>query len=335
MEIIIAVDAMGADAGPQVIVEGVVSALSDPKVTKILLVGRASELQPLLAKMPHDATRIEIVDAQEVISADEVPTVAIKTKKNSSIVVGLKLVKEGRAAAFISAGSTGAVLAGATLIVGRVRGIKRPSLGVLLPNTTDGFTMLIDAGANVDAKPEYLVQFAQMGSVYMEQMMDVKNPRVGLINVGVERDKGNALTKEAHGLLEQAQGINFTGNVEAREIPLGAVDVAVCDAFVGNVVLKYAEGSAKGIFLLLKRELMAGTMSKIGALMAKGAFGRIRKRFDYKEYGGAPFLGLTGLVVKAHGSSDARAIKGSIAQSVKFIENDVVGKLKSLQERNE
>jgi len=330
-EIIIAVDAMGADAGSQVVVDGAVSALSDPKISKILLVGRENEIAPLVAKHPNEAKRIEIIHAESVISADEIPTVAIKAKKDSSMIVGLKLVKEGRAAAFVSAGSTGALLTGATLIVGRIRGIKRPALGVLIPNTTKGFTLLIDAGANVDAKPEYFPQFAQMGSVYIEQMMDVKNPRVGLINVGAERDKGNQLTKEAYELLENAGGINFTGNVEGRGIPYGEVDVAVCDAFVGNIVLKFAEGAYKGVFAMLKEELMSSTMSKIGGLMAKSAFRRIRTRFDYKEYGGAPLLGLTGLVVKAHGSSDARAIKSSIGQCARFIEKDVVGKINDLQ----
>ena len=334
-EIIIAVDAMGADAGPQVAVEGAVSALSDPKIKKILLLGSQNELSPLLAKLPHDPKRLEIVSTAEVISAEDSPTVAIKTKKNSSMVVGLKMVKDGQAAAFVSAGSTGALLTGATLIVGRIKGIKRPALGVLIPNTTKGFTLLIDAGANVDAKPEYLPQFAQMGAVYVQEMLDVKNPRVGLINVGAERDKGNAMTKEVYGLLEATQGINFIGNVEGRGLPYGEADVAVCDAFVGNIVLKYAEGAFKGVFALLKEELMAGFASKMGGLLAKPAFKRIRTRFDYKEYGGAPFLGLTGLVVKAHGSSDARAFKSSIAQCARFIENDVVGKITALQRKDE
>jgi len=334
-EIIIAVDAMGADAGPQVAVEGAVSALCDPKITKILLIGREAELKPLLAKFPHDSSRLEIVNTADVITPDETPTVAIKAKKDSSIVVGLNMVKDGRAAAFVSAGSTGALLTGATLIIGRIKGIFRPALGVLIPNTTKGFTLLIDAGANVDAKPEYLPQFAQMGAIYVQEMMDVKNPRVGLINVGAERDKGNAMTKEAYGLLEAAEGINFTGNIEGRELPYGEVDVAVCDAFVGNIILKYAEGAFKGVFVMLREELMAKFRTKMGGLLAKPAFRRIRKRFDYKEYGGAPFLGLKGLVVKAHGSSDARAFKNSIAQCARFVENDVTGKIADLYRKEE
>ena len=324
--IIIAVDVMGADHGAQTVVDGAVAALEDKDISKIILVGRESEILQALEASKYDESRIEVVHAEEVIGMDEVPTTALKAKKDSSVVVGLNLVKSGRAAAFVSAGSTGAVLAGATLIVGRIKGILRPALGVLLPST-QGYTFLVDAGANVDAKPEYLLQFAQMGSIYMQAIMGVKSPKVGLINVGAEREKGNALTKEAYGLLE-ADDINFVGNTEGREIPLGAVDVAVCDAFVGNIILKYSEGFAKGMMSMIKEELMSGTMSKIGALMSKPAYGRLRKRFDYAEVGGAPFVGLNGLVVKAHGSSNAVAIKNAVKQCGKFIKADVVGKIK-------
>ena len=325
-KVIIAVDAMGGDNGPQAVVSGAVAALADADISKILLVGRESDIRPILDGLKFDSDRVEVVNADEVIGMDEVPTVAIKSKKNSSIVIGLKLVKEGRAEAFVSAGSTGAVLAGATTIVGRIKGIARPALGVVFPSTR-GYTFLVDAGANVDAKPEYLLQFGQMGSVYMEAVMGIKNPKVGLINVGAEREKGNALTKEAYGLLE-ASDLNFIGNVEGREIPLGAVDVAVCDAFVGNIILKYSEGFAKGILSMLKEELMADGVSKLGALLSKKAYGRLRKRFDYTEVGGAPFVGLNGLVVKAHGSSNSVAIMNAVKQCSKFIKGDVVGKIK-------
>ncbi|MCL2376369.1 MAG: phosphate acyltransferase PlsX [Defluviitaleaceae bacterium] len=325
-EVIIAVDAMGGDNGPQAVVSGAVAALADTDISKILLVGRESDIRPILDVLNFDNSRIEIVNAEEVIGMEEVPTVAIKSKKDSSIVVGLRLVKEGRAAAFVSAGSTGAVLAGATTIVGRIKGIARPALGVVFPNTR-GYTFLVDAGANVDAKPEYLLQFAQMGSVYMEAVLGIENPKVGLINVGAEREKGNALTKEAYDLLD-ASDLNFTGNVEGREIPLGAVDVAVCDAFVGNIILKYSEGFAKGILSMLKEELMADGVSKFGALLSKKAYGRLRKRFDYTEVGGAPFVGLNGLVVKAHGSSNSVAIMNAVKQCSKFIKSDVVGKIR-------
>ena len=327
-DVIIAVDAMGGDHGPKTVVSGAVLALEDAAISKIILVGRESEIRPVSDGLSCDKSRIEIVHAEEVIGMEEVPTTALKTKKDSSIVVGLNLVKNGQAAAFVSAGSTGAVLAGGTTIVGRIKGIARPALGVVFPSTR-GYTFLVDAGANVDAKPEYLLQFGQMGACYMEAVMGIKNPKVGLINVGAEREKGNALTKEAYGLLA-ASNLNFVGNVEGREIPLGAVDVAVCDAFVGNIILKYSEGFAKGIMSMLKEELMSSTVSKLGALLSKRAYGRLRKRFDYTEVGGAPFVGLNGLVVKAHGSSNDVAVKNAVKQCSKFIKADVVGKIKAL-----
>ena len=332
---IVAVDAMGGDHAPGAAVEGAVSALEDAEISKIILVGREVEIKTALQGFSFDAARLEIVHADEVIEVEESPTTAIKSKKNSSIVVGLNLVKGGGAAAFVSAGSTGAILTGGTVIVGRIPGVKRPALGVVFPNT-QGYTFLVDSGANVDARPEYLLQFAQMGSIYMESIMDVKNPRVGLVNVGAEREKGNALTKEAYDLIE-ASDLNFIGNVEGRDIPLGAVDVAVCDAFVGNIILKYSEGFAKGIMSMLKAELMSSTTSKLGALLSRGAYKRLRKRFDYTEVGGAPFVGLKGLVVKAHGSSNAKAIKNAVKQCSKFIRADVVGRIseKIIQEKFE
>ncbi|MCL2573396.1 MAG: phosphate acyltransferase PlsX [Defluviitaleaceae bacterium] len=331
-DVIVAVDAMGGDHGARTVVAGAILALEGADISKIVLVGRESEIRQALDAANYDKSRIEVVHAEEVIGMNEAPTTALKSKKNSSIVVGLNLVKDGRAAAFVSAGSTGAVLAGGTTIVGRIKGIARPALGVVFPSTK-GYTFLVDAGANVDAKPEYLLQFAQMGSVYMESLMGIKNPRVGLINVGAEREKGNMLTKEAYGLLETAD-LNFIGNVEGREIPLGAVDVAVCDAFVGNIILKYSEGFAKGIMSMLKEELMSSGISKLGALLSKRAYGRLRKRFDYTEVGGAPFVGLNGLVVKAHGSSNELAIKNAIKQCGKFIKADVVGKIKDKIDSN-
>ena len=330
--VIIAVDAMGGDHGLQTVVDGVILALEDSDIFKIMLVGRENEIQRVLDTARYDKDRVEVVHAGEVIGMEEVPTTALKAKKDSSIVVGLNLVKNGHAAAFVSAGSTGAVLAGGTTIVGRIKGIMRPALGVVFPSTR-GYTFLVDAGANVDAKPEYLLQFAQMGTCYMEAIMGIANPKVGLINVGTEREKGNALTKEAYGLLS-ASDLNFVGNVEGREIPLGAVDVAVCDAFVGNIILKYSEGFAKGMMSMLKEELMSSGISKLGALLSKRAYGRLRKRFDYTEVGGAPFVGLNGLVVKAHGSSNATAIKNAIRQCSKFIKADVVGKIQNKVNNN-
>ncbi len=324
--ITIAVDAMGGDNAPEEIVKGALLALENKQI-KIVLVGIKEAIENVIKQhQPNiDLSRLEIVEATEVIGTDEVPTVAIKSKKNSSLVVGLHLLKGGKADAFVSAGNTGALLAGATLIVGRIKGIERPALAVLLPNDK-GFSFLIDCGANVDAKPSYLAQFGKMGSVYMENVIGIKNPRVALVNIGVEKEKGNGLTKEAYELLENA-GINFTGNIEAREIPHGAADVLVCDAFVGNVILKYSEGFSKAILGMLKKELMSSTISKLGAVLSKKSFSRLKKSFDYSEIGGAPFLGLKSLVVKAHGSSNAKAICAAINQCVKFQEADIVNKI--------
>ena len=322
--IMIAVDAMGGDHAPGEIVKGSVEALSQPGIG-ILLVGDETAIQKELSQYTYDQERIRIVHAPEVIATGETPTTAIRQKKGSSLVVGMNLVKQGEADAIVSAGNTGALLAGSTMIIGRIKGIERPALATLLANEK-GYTFLIDAGANVDAKPSYLVQFAKMGSVYMENVMGVSHPRVGLVNIGAEAEKGNSLVKEAYPLLEQA-GLNFTGNAEARDIPSGVVDVAVCDAFVGNVILKYSEGFAKSLLAMIKKELMSSPLSKLGGIMAKSAFTNLKKSFDYSEVGGAPFLGLNALVVKAHGSSDAKAIRNAIKQCKIFHEKDIIAKI--------
>ncbi len=324
-DIVIAVDAMGGDNAPMEIVKGAVEAAKEIDY-KIALVGREDDINAELAKYSYDKNKISVVNATEVIETCEVPTVAIRKKKDSSMVVGLNMVKKGEAAAFVSAGNTGALLTGATVIIGRIPGVERPALGTMIP-TEKGMSLLIDAGANVDAKPNYLVQFAKMGSVYVENIFGVPNPKVGLINIGVESEKGNALVKETYGLLNEETGINFTGNLEARDISLGEVDVMVADAFVGNVVLKLMEGFGKSILKIIKKELMSDLLSKLGAVMAVGAFKRIKKYFDYADVGGAPFLGLKALVVKAHGNSDARAVKGAIKQCVSFIDKDIVNKI--------
>ena len=325
-DIIIAVDAMGGDNAPFEIVKGCVSASNEHKNIKIILVGRQADIQRELDKYTYNKSKINVLNADEVIATDEVPTIAIKTKKNSSMVVGLNLVKSGEASAFVSAGNTGALLTGAVTIIKRIKGVERPALGTLMPMENGKSALLIDAGANVDAKASYLVQFAKMGSVYMENVLGIQNPSVGLINIGAEKEKGNALTKEAYELLEQAD-INFVGNIEARDLFLGKVDIMVCDAFVGNVVLKFAEGFVKSIMRIIKKELLSKTLSKIGALLSAGAFKRLKKHFDYSEVGGAPFIGLSGLVVKAHGSSSEKDIVGAINQCIKFIENDIVNKI--------
>jgi len=322
--ICIAVDAMGGDNAPKEIVKGAVGALADERVN-ILLVGAEDIIKNELTAYTVDSERIKIVNAASVIGNDEQPTSAIRKKKDSSIVVGLNLLNDGQAQAFVSAGATGALLTGATLLVGRIKGVDRPALGTLLPNEK-GFSFLIDSGANVDAKPNYLLQFAKMGSIYMENVNNIEKPRVGLLNIGAEREKGNMLTKEAYGLLESSD-VNFIGNIEARDVPSGAADVVVCDAFTGNVLLKYTEGFAKAMMGMLKKELMSSAVAKIGALMAKGALSNLKKSFDYREVGGAPFLGLKALVVKAHGSSDAKALHSAIKICAEFAQKDTVIKI--------
>lgn len=322
-DIIIAVDAMGGDNAPTEIIKGSIEALKEYPV-KLMLVGQSDKIEAELSKYEYDKSKIEIVHASQVIGNDEVPTSAIRAKKDSSIVVGLNLVKQEKAQAFISAGCTGALLTGATFIVGRLKGVERPALATLLPNRK-GFSLLIDCGANVDSKPNYLVQFAKMGSIYMENIMNIKNPTVGLVNIGVEEEKGNALAKETYPLLKEAN-INFMGNIEAREIPMGKADIVVCDAFVGNVILKYTEGFAKSLLGMMKDEITQGFVSKIGALLIKPALKKMMKKLDYTEYGGAPLLGLNGIVVKTHGSADANAVKNTIKQSYNIVKTQVVAK---------
>lgn len=322
---VIAIDAMGGDNAPTELVKGTVNSLSINEDINFILVGDEVLIKKELETYVYDKNRIDIIHASEVIETHESPTVAIKNKKDSSMIVGLKLLKERKASAIISAGNTGALLTGATLTVGRIKGIKRPALGTLIPNEK-GFTFLVDSGANVDCKPEYLVQFAKMGSVYMENVLGIKQPKVGIINIGVEKEKGNALTKEAYEMLANAD-LNFVGNIEARDISKGVVDVLVCDGFVGNIILKYTEGFAKSIFTIIKEEITSSNISKIGAMLSGKSFKAIKKRFDYSDIGGAPFLGLKGLVIKTHGSAEAKDIVGSVNQAYMFINNNMVEKI--------
>lgn len=324
-KVIVALDAMGGDLAPVEIVKGAVDAVKELEV-EIKLVGRQDAVEAELVKYEYAKESIQVVHAEEVIGTDEVPTSAIRRKKNSSLVVGLNLVKNGEADAFVSAGSTGALLTGALVIVGRLEGVERPALGTCLPTKT-GFTFLLDSGANVDCKAKYLEQFAKMGSVYVENIFGKAQPKVALVNIGAEKEKGNALTKEAYELLEVSEDINFTGNIEPRNIPFGEADVIVCDGFVGNTILKFAEGLSKTLIDIIKEEITAGTY-KLAAAMLKTPFKNVKKRFDSDEIGGAPFIGLKSLVVKAHGSSNARAIKNAVRQCVLFTEADIVEKIK-------
>lgn len=323
----VAVDAMGGDNAPVEIVKGAMEALSCDENVKVFLVGKEDCIREELKKYTYDADRVEVVHASEVIETAEPPVNAIRKKKDSSIVKGMYLVKDGTCDAFVSAGSSGAILVGGQVLVGRIKGVERPPLAPLLP-TQEGVVLLIDCGANVDARPSHLVQFAKMGSVYMESVMGVKNPKVGIVNNGTEEEKGNALVKETFPLLKNCPDINFVGSVEARDIPAGAVDVAVCEAFVGNVILKTYEGAGAVMLHKMKEGMMSSLRSKIGALLLKPALKKTLKAFNIKEYGGAPLLGLNGLVVKSHGSSDSTEIKNSILQCVTFTEQKINEKIK-------
>jgi glycerol-3-phosphate acyltransferase PlsX len=314
----IAIDAMGGDNAPKSAVEGAVQAVKEYGVN-VYLVGIKDEINKYLSEEEKKDDRINIVEASEVISNNDAPVTAIKQKKDSSMVVGLKLVKDGSCDAFLSAGSTGAFLAGSLLKVGRIKGIDRPALSPLIP-TTKGSCMIIDAGANVDTKPKNLQQFAVMGSIYMEKVMGINNPKVGLLNIGTEEGKGNELTKESFELLSKLD-LNFVGNVEARDIVEGVCDVCVCDGFAGNILLKNTEGVAQTIFDILKGVFMQNTISKLAALALKKGLKEFKKRFDYKEYGGAPFLGIDGIMIKAHGSSDAKAVKNAVRQAKLLYDN--------------
>ena len=326
----IALDAMGGDNGPVEMIKGAIESLEQIKNIKILLVGKEDVINAELKKYTYDKNLIEVVNATEVIATEE-GAMAIKKKKDSSIVVGLNLLKDGNAGCFVSAGSTGALLTGATLKLKRLPGVSRPALATLLPTgNSKGFSLLMDCGANADCKPNYLVEFAHLGSVYVEHMLGIKNPKVGLVNIGAEDDKGNALTKETFPLLKETN-LNFVGNIESRYIPSGEVDVAVCDGFTGNIVLKTTEGYAKFIFDTLKKELTSSLLSKLGAVLSTSAFKNIKKTFDYSEVGGAPFLGLTSLVVKTHGSANSKDVVGAIRQSFNFLDKDI---LKKMEESN-
>lgn len=325
--IVVAVDAMGGDNAPVEIIKGAVNAVQESDKIRIKLVGPEDILKTELAKYEFDNSRIDIVNATEIIETAEPPVLAIRRKKDSSLVVALNLVKNHEADAFVSAGSTGAVLVGGQLIVGRIKGIDRPPLAPVLP-TAKGPMLLVDCGANVDARPDHLVKFARMGSIYMESIMGIKNPRVGIVNVGAEEEKGNALVKETFPLLKECTDINFIGSVESKEIPAGYADVVVCDAFVGNCILKMFEGVGMTLVKELKESMLSSFRGKIGALLVKPSMKKVLKKYDASEYGGAPMIGLNGLVIKSHGSSDAKEIKNSIFQCISFIEADVTGKIR-------
>lgn len=325
----VALDAMGGDNAPGEIVKGAVDALNDSDNLFVYLVGDRDAIEAELEKYSYDKSRIEIVHTTEVIEMAEPPVMAIRKKKDSSIVKAMTMVKHKECDAFVSAGSSGAVLVGGQVIVGRIKGIERPPLAPLIP-TKKGAAILIDCGANVDARSSFLVQFAIMGSIYMENALEIEKPRVAIVNIGAEEEKGNALVKETFPLLKACPDINFIGSIEARDIPNGDADVIVCDAFVGNVILKFYEGVASVLLSEVKKGMMSTLRSKIGALLVKPALKKTLKAFDATEYGGAPLLGLNGLVVKTHGSSKAKEIRNTLLQCVTFKEQNINEKIRQV-----
>ncbi len=323
----IAVDVMSGDYAPDEVIKGCVKASQEVNAI-LVLVGDETIIKEKLATFTYNQDKIEVVHAGQVITMEDSPVFAIREKKDASMDVAMRLVKEGAVQALVSAGNTGALLAGSKLIIGCVKGIKRPALAPLIPNKK-GYSLLIDCGANMDVKPENLDQFARMGTVYMEECLGVNTPKVGLINIGAEEEKGNALTKEAFKLLSADDKINFIGNIEAREIPSGEADVLVCDAFVGNVILKFMEGFGTWVFKMVKEEFVRDLKTKVAALLMKKGIQNIRNKFDYASQGGAPLLGLRGLVVKTHGNSKEKEIYSTIVQTERFIQEDLVGKISS------
>ncbi len=309
---------------PKEIVKGAVEALKVIDDLEILLVGQKEKVSQELRKLPdYPEERMIIIDAREVITADEQAGMAIKRKKDSSLSVAMRLVKEKQAEAVVSAGNTGAFMAGALLIIGRLKGINRPALAPLIPTFNRERFMLLDVGANAEARPEHLMHYGIMGNIYVQKLLDKKEPRVGLLNIGTEEGKGNQLTREAFPLLENT-GINFIGNVEARNLLEGVADVVVCDGFTGNIVLKLMEGVVGGIFSSLKKEMGKNARSKLGALMLMPGLKDMKKKMDYTEHGGAPLLGVKGICIKSHGSSNAKTIKNAVVNQAYPLSREAV-----------
>lgn len=327
----IVVDAHGGDNAPLEIIKGCCMAVEELKDISILLVGRKNELQQIMTDNGLPANKFEIVDAPDILTMEDEPTSILKEKQYSSMAVAFRLLKEDKADAFVSAGNSGAILVGATLLVKRIRGIKRAALGAVIPSDSGPYIML-DCGANAECKPEYLDQFATMGSLYMKHCHSMKNPRVALLNNGTEECKGPELQQQAHQLLKKNENINFIGNIEGRDVPLGGCDVLVADGFSGNVTLKVSEGWGKMMSISLKEMLTKNLKTKLAALLLMSQVNAFRKKMDYKEYGGAPLLGVTKPVIKAHGASDAKAFKNAIRQACTFAKSNMIQEIeKSLK----
>ncbi|MGD8414215.1 MAG: phosphate acyltransferase PlsX [Candidatus Latescibacterota bacterium] len=318
----IAVDAMGGDMGPGVIVAGAAEAVQEhPGEFEIAIVGQRDLIEPAMSEFGDHRSSIEIVHASEVIEMSESPTSAFRKKKDSSIAVATRLIKEGRAEAMVSAGNTGAVVATALVTIGRLPGISRPAISTLWPNKKDG-AVVLDVGANHECTPKNLVQFGVMGEAFARYQLEIEKPRVGLLNIGEERSKGNELVRDAYVLLEN-EGLNFVGNVEGRDVFEGAADVVVCDGFVGNIILKFSESMYSFLAHMVKEEINKGFVAKAGALLMKGAFDGVRSQLDYAEYGGAPLLGVNGITIISHGRSSSRAIKNAILAAKKSVETEI------------
>ena len=321
----IAVDVYGGDNAPGCVIDGAMAALDILPDVKIIFFGAQAEVEKLLAEKTYDKARVSIVDAPDVITNHDSPTLAIRRKLDSSLVKAMDAVKRGEADALVTAGSTGATLAGGIFRVGRIKGIDRPALCPVMPTAGDKPVMLVDCGANAECKPEYLVQFALMGQAYMKGVMGIEDPKVGLLNIGAEDEKGDTLRKTAFPMLKEHPGINFYGNVEARDALSGCVQVIVCDGFSGNILLKSTEGAVQLLFGKIKEGLFSSLRAKIGALLIKPALKGVKNQLDYEQYGGAALLGVTGALVKAHGSSNARAYSCAIRQARSMVEGNVVG----------
>jgi glycerol-3-phosphate acyltransferase PlsX len=315
---------MGGDFAPRVVVEGTIAAVKEYDV-HVVLVGREDEIKPLLAKSAYRGDRISIHHAPDVIEMSEHAAASIRKKRNSSIVIGVNLVKEGKGDAFFSAGNTGAVVCAATLGLGLLPDIERPGIAIVTP-TLKGISLIIDVGANIDPKPRQLLQYAIMGAAYAEHILHKKNPTVGLLSVGEEEMKGTDFTKETHDLLQKSH-LNFIGNVEGKDLFSGTSDIIVCDGFVGNVALKVSESAVEAMMVFMKRNLLGNPLGKLGLLFLAPSLKRLKKDLDYAEYGGAPLLGINGEVIIGHGRSNMRAIKNAIRVAKEEVERDFTNKI--------
>ncbi len=318
----ILIDGMGGDHAPEEIVKGAVQAAKEIEDT-VSIIGQEELIHQWLEKLGWDGDNIQVVNATEVITNNESPAMAVRKKKDSSVSKGMRMLKEGEVDAFISGGSTGALLSAGLLILGRIKGIKRPAIAAFFPKIgKDDTSLILDCGANAETKPEYLAQFGIMGSIFTQHVKGVENPEVMLLNVGAEEEKGDPLHKEAHELLKNS-GINFKGNCEGRDVPFGCCDVVVTDGFSGNIFLKSSEGVALAMMKRIKQKMTEGVVAKAGALLSYSKMKDLKKEFDYSEEGGAPILGLKGPVLKIHGSSDAYAVYNAILKAVPYVEQDV------------